>query len=164
MDNGVVEGSCPSLALGAESCIAETLGALQDAQVILRSVHRKSPQLTNVSLSDHNDTFHHLMIIIPAERPKRLKTPTTSASVRLQRTTVPQKTKISGFGPSRMSLLERRRVRFQHAFVSREMENVLSSHVSRGRVSLGIQGIPADRVLVTAFSIHMTALVLILEM
>ena len=28
MDNGVVEGSCPSLALGAESCTtAEALGA-----------------------------------------------------------------------------------------------------------------------------------------
>jgi hypothetical protein len=31
MDNGVVEGSCPSLALGAESCTAEALGAAQDA-------------------------------------------------------------------------------------------------------------------------------------
>ena len=31
MDHGVVEGSCPSLALGAESCTAEALGAAQDA-------------------------------------------------------------------------------------------------------------------------------------
>ena len=30
MDNGVMEGSCPSLALGAESCIAEPGPASND--------------------------------------------------------------------------------------------------------------------------------------
>jgi len=47
MDHGVVEGSCPSLALGAESCTAEALGSCtQDALRVGLRVYNLVPRLT----------------------------------------------------------------------------------------------------------------------